>query len=615
MQTTESTDAATAPGRRPGGAATAGPDRRRGVAGRVERSRDVLLAALAAAILAAIVTWPVALRPHQILVGHPGNDTWNHVWGHWWVGFELAQGQWPLHTELLNHPTGGTLFYIDTSQAVMFAPLTLVFGPEVGYNATVLFGLFLAGWGAWLLARRVTGDPLVSVLALTIYGAAPHLLGQSYNGISETVCAGWLPLTLWALLRLMDRPTVGRALVLGIFGGTTMLTSWYYGLLAGLAGVVVILWRILRQREHVPWGRFIPLAGLSSAVALVLVTPMLALFRLSLSAADAVVTRDPEFVRQSLINHNVTDVAAFFVPSDRPSPDLKELYGEELVIIIYLGWIALGLATYAWAITRRRRKLAPWLWLGLVFFLFSLGPYLNIGGDYRTIFGHRVPLPFLALFEAFPLFDRISHPFRFVTGVSLAVAVMATVGLRHLLRRASSSTRLAVVAALSVGVITETAVASPATLPVAHSAARIPDVYDQMREDPAPGAVLDLPLTVPNLERAAYVWYQASHQRPIPWGLNDPMPRPLLENRLTATLIRLEASRAWTDSPMLPELDVVVGARALERQGYRYIVMHRGFYPRFKADRVEALLTALYGQPERWDQDDLLLYTLTDPGA
>ena len=31
-----------------------------------------------------------------------------------------------------------------------------------------------------------------------------------------------------------------------------------------------------------------------------------------------------------------------------------------------------------------------------------------------------------------------------------------------------------------------------------------------MTEDPVEGAVLDVPLTVPNLERAIYVWYQAS---------------------------------------------------------------------------------------------------------
>ena len=46
-------------------------------------------------------------------------------------------------------------------------------------------------------------------------GAAPHILGQAYNGISETVCAGWVPLTLWALLRNMKIQVRGTAFSLG----------------------------------------------------------------------------------------------------------------------------------------------------------------------------------------------------------------------------------------------------------------------------------------------------------------------------------------------------------------------------------------------------------------
>ncbi|RME27727.1 MAG: hypothetical protein D6798_03915 [Deltaproteobacteria bacterium] len=573
------------------------------------------LAAFLALALAIGVTWPAVLDPTRIVIGHPGNDTWNHIWGHWWVSYELQRGRWPLQTELVNHPRGGTLFYIDTVQALMMLPVTRTLGAVAAYNATMVLGLALSGLGAWLLARRVTGDGVAAGIALVAYGAAPHLLGQTYNGISETVCAGWLPLTLWALVRLMDRSTWGRALLLGFLGGMTMLTSWYYGLLAALGGLLLVGWRALGQRLSVVWSRFLPRALGSAAVALAMVVPMLLVFRASLSAEDAVVTRDPEFVWRSLLRHNVTDLAAFFTPTKVPSPDLKALYGEELIIVIYLGWILILLVAFAWTATRRRRELAPWLWLGVVFFAFALGPYLNVGGDYRTIFGHRIPLPFLAFFKAFPLFDRISHPFRFTTGVSLALAVSAAVGLRHLIRRQSRWVRVGITGALGAGLLVETAVASPARLPVPCGDATIPDAYVAMREDPVPGAVLDLPLTVPNLERAIYVWYQSAHRRPIPWGLNDPMPDPLIENRLTATLIRLEAERAWSPPPLYPELDLVVAADVLRRQGYRYIVVHEALYPTFKRDRVEALLTALFGEPTRWTDDRLLVYTLIPPVA
>jgi len=579
--------------------------------------RPVVLAAVASVVLAVVLTWPAVLHPTERLVGHPGNDNWNHAWGYWWVGEELAAGRFPAHTELLAWPNGGTLYFIDTVQAVLSWPVQLLFGAAAAYNLVVLVGFAVSGFGAWLLAWRVSGDARAAGVALVLYGAAPHLMGQAYNGISETVCAGWLPLTLWGLVRLIDRPVWTRALALGAFAALCALTSWYYGLMAAMGGVVLLVWQAAVQPYATRWQRLGPMLLLAGAVAGVIVSPMLLAFRSSLDAADALVTRDPEFVRRSLMDHNITDLLAFFRPSQVPSPDLFTLYGEQLVIVITIGWTGLLLAGTAWLATRRSRELAPWAWMGLAFFVFSLGPYLNVGGEYVHVGGGKVPLPFLALFEALPLFDRISHPFRFVTGVSLAVAVSASVGLRHAWRRVNVPVQAGLVGALVVVFGAEIALASPATLPVPTASAHIPVVYEAMAADPIDGAVLDLPMTAPNLERAVYSWYQTAHGRPAPWGLNDPMPRSLLANRLTATLIRIEATRARSLAPRLPALDVVVGARQLIREGYRYVVLHEALYPTAKRAMTEAVLTGVYGEPDRYPEDGLLVWTLAlaDDGA
>ncbi len=567
-------------------------------------------AALAALILAVVVTWPVALSPTGQLVGHPGNDTWNHVWGYRWVADELAGGEWPGQTDMLAFPDGGTLYFIDTTQAVLSVPLQWVVGPAMAYNMAVLFGLALAAFGSWLLARRVTGDSIAAGLAMVIYGCSPHLLGQAYNGISETVCAGWLPIALWALVRFLDKPDWSRAGVLGVLMAMCMLTSWYYGLFAVIATAVLLSWRALRQPWIQPWVKSMIRLTAAAFLGGALVAPLLIMFSSSLDAPDAIVTRDPEFVEASLLYHNITDIVAFFRPGKTPSPDLLAMYGEELVIIIYLGWVGLLLGAAAMLLTRRHRELGPWIWIGLIFFVFSLGPYLNVDGKMLEIDGRRVPLPFLPLFDALPLFSRISHPFRFVVGVSLSLSIIGAAGLRHLLRNVGSRGRLATVGLLCCVGLVEFSFASPASLPVPTSDASIPEAYEEIARDPEPGAVLDLPMAVPNLERAVYVWYQSVHRRPVPWGLNDPMPSPLLKNRLTATLMRMEASRAQTLPPKLPELDLVIGARTLRRQGYRYVVLHERLYPEFKRKQVEALLTGVLGAPRLWPEDGLQVYTL-----
>ena len=130
-----------------------------------------------------------------------------------------------------------------------------------------------------------------------------------------------------------------------------------------------------------------------------------------------------------------------------------------------------------------------------------------------------------------------------------------------------------------------------------------------MRTDPVDGAVLDLPLSLPNLERAIYVWNQSVHERPIPWGLNDPMPKPLRKNLLTQTLLRIEATHARSLPALMPQLDLVVSSRVLARQGYRYIVVHEAFYPKFKLTQTHQLLNALYDEPKRYD-DGVVVYQL-----
>jgi hypothetical protein len=566
----------------------------------------VIWAALGSLALACGLTWPGILHLSSRLLGHPGNDGWNHVWGYQWVADEIALGRWPGHTDLLVFPTGGTLYFIDTVQALILAPITWTFGAVVALNLSMIGGLALAAFGAWVLARKLTGDGWAAWVAAVIYGASPHLLGQAHNGITETVCAGWLPLSLWALLRLMERPDRRRGLALGLLTAMCILTSWYFGLFALLGMALLVAWRLLLRRNLAD-GLLPPLV-LGAATCVALVMPFMLAFGRSLRAEDALVTRDPDFVWMSLINHNITDALAMVRPGRLPSPDLLALHGEHLRIVVYVGWVALGLAATGWIATRRRRVLAPWLCLGLVFWILTLGPYLNIGGDYVELAGRRIPLPFLWLLEALPGFGRISHPFRFVVGVGLVTALMAAHAVRHLLRRGTVEARALGATVLSALVLTEVVLASPAIVPIVAADARIPAVYSELAGQP--GAILDLPMAVPNLERAVYTWYQTVHGRPVPWGLNDPMPQLLLGNRLTATLLRVEATRAQGLPPVLPNLDLLVASRTLARQGVRHVVVHERLYPEAKLAQVEALLRGVAGPPRRVPEDGLQIYTL-----
>ena len=92
--------------------------------------------------LALLLTWPAVLDLRGSMLGHPGNDTWNHAWGFWWVADSLSQGQVPLHTDLLDHPKGGALFFIDSFNAVWTWPIQVLAGVPAALNLAVIFAFF-----------------------------------------------------------------------------------------------------------------------------------------------------------------------------------------------------------------------------------------------------------------------------------------------------------------------------------------------------------------------------------------------------------------------------------------------------------------------------------------
>ncbi len=553
--------------------------------------RWALLATLALAVLA---TWPMPLTPATALLGHPGNDVWNHVWGYWWVADEISRGEVPLSTDLQRYPGTSALFFIDTFGALWTLPVQWAAGPVVAYNVSVFVCMWAAGMAAWALARHVirgwfggVDADATALVAAVAFVLSPHVLAQAYNGITETLTAAGLPLATLAMLRLYERPGTLRAVIAGGAGALCMLANWYYGLFAVIGSAIMLVTLAATRWERIHWRAIPAAAGAAALLALALVAPVLVGFSRTLESESAIVKRDPEFVWNSLISHNMTDVISIFRPGHTYSPDLKALHGEDLLIVTYVGWTLMLLAGVGLYRLRRWRDRLPWMVWIAVFASLMLGPYLFIAGDYVTLADRRIPLPFLAFFDAFPLFSRISHPFRFVVPVQLGLGVLAAAGLGLLPRW----TRLVATG----GMMIEFLVLSPAPWPLPLSSASMPSYCADLANDPVSGAVLDLPITVANLERAVYLYWQTVHQRPIPYSLNEPMPETLERSHLAKAIFIAEGGHIDRLPPMLAELDLIVAGRALADLGFRYVVFHERMYPPDRARQVLTLLRVGFG--------------------
>jgi hypothetical protein len=144
----------------------------------------------------------------------------------------------------------------------------------------------------------------------------------------------------------------------------------------------------------------------------------------------------------------------------------------------------------------------------------------------------------------------------------------------------------AVVLGLAVLRVGETHYGSPAIFPLPTVSTTVPAGVSLIQD----GAVLDLPIGVPVLARSKYGLDQLVHMQPIPYGLNDPIPRYIAANYFTRFLFELESSDIHTLPSTLPWLDLELGREAALTDGLRWIVLHEEDYPEATFTRVSLFL-------------------------
>jgi hypothetical protein len=448
---------------------------------------------------AALVTWPLLAHPAARLAGHPDVDVWNHAWGYWWVADRLSHGEFPLHTDIVGAPKGGTLWFIDFVGALLATPLTLLGGPAVGYNLALLGRVAFAGFAAQKLAEEVAGEGSHTWLAGVAYASTPFLLGELHNGISEVCAVGGVPMALCALERAISGK--GRWWTAGLWAGALAATSFYYGLTFAVLAALRSLWGASAAR----------LRGLASAalVAACIAAPTTLAFRWSLSGDDALIERQGR-PGIGLLAHNAVDPREYLAPGDFQSVPLQAKYKEAFVHTAYLRWSVLLPAV--WFVARRREG-RPLVAPATASLVLGLGAFLWWNQDFVRVGGRLLSLPFYWLLGVFPAVS-ITHPFRLTVGAQAVAAVLAS---------GAAASRRWLALPLGAAMLAETALFSAATWPIPTSDARVPAVYAAL----PPGMVLDLPALVgETMAMQRYFWFQTVHRRPLPYPPDIRINRP-----------------------------------------------------------------------------------------
>ncbi|HEX8927830.1 MAG TPA: DUF2079 domain-containing protein, partial [Actinomycetota bacterium] len=227
-------------------AAEKSPDARTGA----RRRRAHLLVALIALAIAAYVTGGLWREPHLNAVADNVGD---QAFFEWALGYGvqlLHHGGNPFFTTIMNTPDGVNLA-ANTSivvYAILFAPLTMLAGPQVSFVS--ILALNLAGSAfAWylFLGRWVTRTRAAAAIGGLFCGFAPGFISHANGHLNWT--SGWIaPVVLWWLLKLREKGHwLRNGLVLGVLlaiGFSVAAEGLFFTALAG--GIFVIVWSLAK---------------------------------------------------------------------------------------------------------------------------------------------------------------------------------------------------------------------------------------------------------------------------------------------------------------------------------------------------------------------------------
>ncbi|MBN9388387.1 MAG: hypothetical protein J0I20_10075 [Chloroflexi bacterium] len=384
-------------------------------------------------VVAIIFSWPLALHLGDRVVLSESGDVWQHLWNTWWMRFSLLDlHTHPYTTPMLLHPVGANLFYhaLDPMDGYLSIPAQLLFGVVASFNLVILFQLTVAGWGVYLLARYLTGNPSVSLVAGIIYACSPLESRLLNLGQLELTSIEWLPLYILCFLKTLNRearPWLWRVLSV-VFLLVLSLDTWYYLLYAVIFSALFTLYKLFQERQEwrQKWPRTLALAIGVMAVYGVLVLPILLP---TLREAGSSGATQPRFT----VIYNSATLKGLFTTGPSAlwglfgSGDNPEYRGN------FLGFIALGLGLLGLIVGFKKN----WFWGGvaLVFLVLALGLVLHVSFDPNwtpDAAEKGLPLPGSLIFKL-PFGNIARVPLRYTLVTTLCLAVLAAYGLAWLL--------------------------------------------------------------------------------------------------------------------------------------------------------------------------------------
>ncbi len=502
-------------------------------------------AVIVAAILTVAFTWPLAARFGSAARVDSGDGRYS-IWNVAWVAHALTTSPARVFDANIFFPHQHALAFSEANlvAGALAVPAWLATAnPIAASNWVVCWSFVLSAVATYLLVRRLTAHVPASAVAAVLFAFCPYVFAHLPH--VQLLMTFGLPLVLLATHAFTDHPSWSRAAALGAAMALAGLACGYYGVFGGLASGVGVIWFGVaggRARQWRYWG----LALASVAIAGLLVAPFFAPYL---------------EIRAGGFDRALDEARTFSVGwrSYLASARIVERWMLPLIgtwrEVLLPGFVTLGLATVALAAAARPTagprlpggRSTVWFYAVLA----GLSLWASLGPDaglYRW------------LYDTLPVFALLRAPARFGVLVTLALAVLAGIGVAWLARAPDGSVRWRTVAAVGIAALASSTVGA---LPL-FDAPPVNVVYRRLAGLPrAPLAEFPYFAGRADLSRhTRYMLMSTYHWQPLVNGYSDYIPADVREDM--PKLATFPGPAAWT---------------VLRARHVRYVVVHWNIYP------------------------------------
>jgi hypothetical protein len=444
-------------------------------------------------VLAFVESFRDISRLRTFVAGDSGDSILN-LWIMRSVQRGLPHGWHALWDAPIFYPAKTTLAYSETlfPPAIVDWPLRVVFGDVMAYNLIYLASWVLASWCMYRLALRFVQDWRAGFVAALAYTYSSIVLVHTGH-FQLVVGSALLPLTVLALLNLLDDPSFVRGALLGVSFATLALSASYYGAMSAVIIAIVAGGWLLTTRPK-QMRRYVQAFAVAAVMVAVIAGPF---------AYEYVqLQRQPEFRRgfDASSAAHVGDFAATgssnYLLTHLPVISSHSTANSRLIENrLFPGCVALIFGVMGLVVLIRRLRKTGWRTppantLALIT-LAGIACVILAFGDRIVISHHKIPLPFAVFRHFIPGFSGIRATARLVLGGELALALLAAVGVEKTLHTTKPSFRAPLTVALTIFVVAETAMG--VTMVRVPTAGDDGGVARALRYDPK-GVVLELPI-------------------------------------------------------------------------------------------------------------------------